>query len=101
MASEFWFYSQLHRLGYEAYITLGNTKAIDMAVKLNNRKVLTFDVKSKLKLGGSFMNFKKELFSKDHYFAFVDLKTEKDKNGKVKFNGHPNLVEPDCFIIES
>jgi hypothetical protein len=25
ITGEFWFFSQLHRLGYEAYITLGNT----------------------------------------------------------------------------
>ena len=30
IAGEFWFFSQLHRLGYTAYITLGNTKAIDI-----------------------------------------------------------------------
>ncbi len=96
MASEFWFYSQLHRLGFEAFITLGNTKAIDIALKLPNGKMLTFDVKSKLKFGGSFMDLS-DLPIDNHFFAFVDLKTSRDKNNKIKFP----LEQPDCYIIES
>jgi hypothetical protein len=47
MASEFWFFSQLHRLRYETYITLGNTKRTDILVHLSNKTVLSFDVKGK------------------------------------------------------
>ncbi len=51
LAGEFWFFSQLQRLGYQAFITLGNTKAVDIAIKLNTGKILTFEVKSKSILG--------------------------------------------------
>jgi len=54
ISGEFWFFSQLQRLGYEAYITLGNTKGIDISVKLNNNIILTFEVKSKQNFSGSF-----------------------------------------------
>ncbi|MBL0341236.1 MAG: hypothetical protein IPP71_10060 [Bacteroidetes bacterium] len=53
MAGEFWFFSQLHRLGYEAYITFGNTKGIDITLNNNNKNLITFD-KKQMNFAGSF-----------------------------------------------
>ena len=96
MASEFWFFSQLHRLGYDATITLGNTKRVDIYVKLLSDKMLSFDVKKKesferrdCRLG------RPELQKDNHFFAFIDLKIRKESNNRIEFDG-----DPECFIIE-
>lgn len=95
ISGEFWFFSQLQRLGYEAYITLGNTKGIDISVKLNNNTILTFEVKSKQNFTGSFWNLNIAK-SKNHYAVFIDLKSTKSAIGKTTFHG-----EPVCYIVNS
>lgn len=45
IASEYFVLSQLYRLGYEAYITLGNKKSVDIRVVHNNRAI-SLDVKA-------------------------------------------------------
>lgn len=97
ITGEFWFYSQLHRLGYESYITLGNTKSIDIVVKLNDKKgtTLSFDVKSKLSFGGSFQYLNIPI-KENHFVVFINLKTIKEVSGKRRFTG-----EPVCYIVES
>jgi hypothetical protein len=95
ISGEFWFFSQLQRLGYEAYITLGNTKGIDISVKLNNGSIMTFEVKSKQNFTGSFWNLN---ISKNpnHFAVFINLKTQKLKSGKTNLTG-----EPVCYIVNS
>jgi len=44
LASEYYILSCLYRQGYEAFITLGNKKAIDIVVKFD-QKIATIDVK--------------------------------------------------------
>jgi len=95
ISGEFWFFSQLQRLGYEAYITLGNTKGIDISAKLNNNTILTFEVKSKQNFSGSFWNLNITK-SKSHYAVFIDLKSSKSALGKTTFQG-----EPVCYIVNS
>jgi len=95
ISGEFWFFSQLQRLGYEAYITLGNTKGIDISVKLNNGTILTFEVKSKQNFNGSFWNLNISK-SKSHFAVFIDLKSSKSVLGKTSFHG-----EPVCYIVNS
>jgi len=95
MASEFWFYSQLHRLGYKAYITLGNTKSIDITVQLSDETLLTFDVKGKETFNSGTYQYLQKTKEKNHFFVFVGLQVEKE-NEKVIFSG-----EPECFIINS
>lgn len=95
ISGEFWFFSQLQRLGYEAYITLGNTKGIDISVKLNNNIILTFEVKSKQNFSGSFWNLNITK-SKNHFAVFIDLKSSKSVLGKTTFHG-----EPVCYIVNS
>ncbi len=99
MASEFWFFSQLHRLGYEAYITLGNTKAVDLMVALNdqNRTQLTFDVKGKESFrAGGYNYLPPPPYKANHFFAFVGL--EISRRGKHISFAQP---EPLCFILEA
>jgi hypothetical protein len=95
ISGEFWLFSQLQRLGYEAYITLGNTKGIDISVKLNNNTILTFEVKSKQNFIGSFLNLNITK-TKNHYAVFIDLKSSKSVAGKTTFHG-----EPVCYIVNS
>ena len=45
LAAEFHVLSILHRLGYEATLTLGNKKAVDIFIFKPNGKTLTIDVK--------------------------------------------------------
>jgi len=99
MACEFWFYSQLHRLGYEAYITLGNTKSIDITVILRDekgdKKLLTFDVKGKQSFNSGTYQYLPEIKKNNHFFVFVGLQTKKDKDKIIL------IEEPKCFIIKS
>ena len=100
IAGEFWFCSQLHRLGYEAYITLGNTKSVDISLNLNNETILTFDVKSKINFSADYqyLNISKR---KNHFAVFVNLNTNKDKSGKIIFDELGNPIEPLCYILKS
>lgn len=45
VASEYFVLSQLYRLGYEAYITLGNKKSVDIRV-VHNNVAISLDVKA-------------------------------------------------------
>lgn len=99
MASEFWFFSQLHRLGYEAYITLGNTKAVDIVVVLNDqsRTRLTFDVKGKESFqAGSYQYLPLPPYAPNHFFAFIGLEIKHQMNRRISFTRN----EPKCFIVE-
>ena len=45
LAAEFYVLSSLHRMGLNATLTLGNKKAVDIAVIANKDRVITIDVK--------------------------------------------------------
>jgi hypothetical protein len=45
LASEYYVLATLYRLGFDAYITLGNKKGIDIILNLNDEKQITIDVK--------------------------------------------------------
>jgi hypothetical protein len=45
LASEFYVLSMLHRLGYDALLTLGNKKSVDILLVRENDDVITIDVK--------------------------------------------------------
>ena len=45
LASEYYVLSMLYRQGFDAYITLGNKKGIDIILNLNDEKQITIDVK--------------------------------------------------------
>jgi len=94
IAGEFWFFSQLQRLGYQSFITLGNTKSVDLKVDLSNGKTLTFDVKSKENFSGSYWNIN-FIEKVNHYYVFVNLAFKKQSNNKRI------LGIPKCFIVHS
>lgn len=96
IAGEFWFFSQLQRLGYKSYITLGNTKSVDISAELNNGEIITFDVKSKENFNGSFQYLNNVPEKENHFAVFVNLQIKKSANGKVNF-----LENPSCFIVNS
>jgi len=45
LASEYYVLATLYWLGFDAYITLGNKKSIDIILNLNDEKQITIDVK--------------------------------------------------------
>jgi hypothetical protein len=95
ISGEFWFFSQLQRLGYKAYITLGNTKSVDISVELSNSKIITFDVKTKTNFGGSFQYL--NIPKRDNHFAvFVNLEIQTNSEGKTTL-----LNEPSSYIVNS
>lgn len=80
---------------YEAYITLGNTKGIDISVKLNNNTILTFEVKSKQNFNNTFWNLSITK-NKNYYAVSIDLNSSKSSLGETTFH-----VEPVCYIVNS
>jgi hypothetical protein len=96
MASEFWFFGQLHRLGYKAYITLGNTKSVDITIQLSDQTLLTFDVKGKQSFKQGTYQYLPTPKNKDtHYYAFIGLESYSDKQThRTTFTS-----EPVCFLI--
>ena len=46
LASEFYVLSMLHRLGFDANLTLGNKKSVDLGVVLGPGHAITIDVKA-------------------------------------------------------
>ncbi|MBD3637418.1 MAG: hypothetical protein HUJ25_08705 [Crocinitomicaceae bacterium] len=71
LASEFYVLSMLHRLGLDAYMTLGNKKSIDILIE-SNSKVITIDVKG---MAGTTLwpldNFEKK--NKNHFYVLVSF----------------------------
>jgi len=101
IAAEFWFFSQLKRLVYEAYITLGNTKRIDITVRLNDGETLSFDVKGKRTFrGGSFqyLGDKDKIVKSNHFFTFVNLNTRKHKTNTQVVRLENEVT---CYIVHS
>jgi len=72
LASEFYVLSMLHRLGYDASLTLGNKKSVDIVVVREAGDVVTVDVKG---LAGTTSwpvdNVTKE--AEDHFLVFVSF----------------------------
>lgn len=88
-ASEFLVLSTLYRLGVNAFISLGNKKAIDIAIKAKNGQSLTVDVKSVRDYSSIVVNNVKAL--PNHYVVVVVYKKKFDD---------PTLM-PDFYIIPS
>ena len=76
LASEFYVASLLFRLGYEASITLGNTKEIDLMVyDPETRKEITIDVKG-LKNTTNWVMPKNPSERDDHFFVLVTFQNK-------------------------
>jgi hypothetical protein len=70
LAAEFYALSMLHRLGYDATLTLGNKKSVDIVVTLRKGKAVTIDVKGLAgKTGWPMDNYGKGSY--DHFIVFI------------------------------
>jgi hypothetical protein len=84
-------------LRYKAYITLGNTKAVDIAVELTDGRMLKFDVKGKASFNaGTYMDLPKEKPDENHYFVFIGLQIKEEVENKIRIES-----EPECYIVKS
>lgn len=77
LASEYYVLSTLYRLGFDAYITLGNKKSIDIILNLNDKKQITIDVKG---LQGKTLfpldNLSEKLNKPNHFVIFLSFLNE-------------------------
>lgn len=88
LASEYYVMSTLNRLGYDASITLGNRKAVDIVVEINGR-VVTIDVKGM----ASKTNWLLDNFSDaDKPNHFIVLVTFLGKFGDIQ-------TEPEVYVV--
>ncbi|MDO8805588.1 MAG: hypothetical protein Q7R35_14305 [Elusimicrobiota bacterium] len=71
-AAEFFIYAQLHRLGFNAVITLGNAKAVDILVYSQGKETLKFDVKG-LKDSNYFIGLKDSICDEHFFYCFIVL----------------------------
>lgn len=64
----------LYRQGFDAYITLGNKKGIDIILNLNDEKQITIDVKG---LQGTTLfpldNLHEQVVKSNHYVVFLSF----------------------------
>lgn len=74
LASEYYVLSMLYRQGFDAYITLGNKKGIDIILNMNDKKQLTIDVKG---LQGKTLfpldNVNDQADKPNHYVVFLSF----------------------------
>lgn len=77
LASEYYVLSMLYRQCFDAYITLGNKKGIDIILNLNDEKQLTIDVKW---LQGTTLfpldNVNDQADKPNHYVVFLSFQTK-------------------------
>jgi hypothetical protein len=90
LAAEFYVLSMLHRLGFDASLTLGNKKAVDILVVRDSGDVVGIDVKG---LAGTTSwpvdNVKK--IAKGHFLVFVSFHN--------KINNHS--IQPEVYVVPS
>lgn len=90
LASEYYVLAALYRQGFDAYITLGNKKGIDIILNLNDEKQITIDVKG---LQGKTLfpldNVNEEIKKANHFIVFLSFL------GKMS-----NLLElPEIYVV--
>lgn len=90
LASEYYVLATLYRLGFDAYITLGNKKGIDIILNLNDEKQLTIDVKG---LQGTTLfpldNVNEKADKPNHFIVFLSFLNKMDEISVV----------PEMFVI--
>ena len=90
LASEFYVLSMLYRLGFDASLTLGNKKSVDIVVVRDTGDIATIDVKG---LAGTTSwpvdNVKK--IAKDHFLVFVSFLGRIDDHA----------VSPEVYVVPS
>jgi len=90
LAAEFYVLSMLHRLGFDASLSLGNKKAVDIVVVRDAARIVTIDVKG---LAGTTSwpvdNVKKR--ANTHFLVFVSFLD--------RMNDH--TVQPEVYVVPS
>ena len=90
LASEYYVLATLYRLGFDAYITLGNKKGIDITLNLNDEKQITIDVKG---LQGTTLfpldNISEQADKPNHFVVFLSF---------LKKMSDP-LILPEIYIL--
>lgn len=90
LASEYYVLATLYRLGFDAYITLGNKKGIDIILNLNDERQLTIDVKG---LQGTTLfpldNINEDADKPHHFIVFLSFINKMDDISVV----------PEMFVI--
>lgn len=71
LASEFYVLSMLYRLGFDANLTLGNKKSVDIAVVLGPGRAITIDVKAVAGKMDWLMGSSPDLPKPNHYVVLV------------------------------
>ena len=90
LASEFYVLSMLHRFGWDASLTLGNKKSVDILVVRESGDVITIDVKGLAgKTSWPVDNVKK--ISERHFLVFVSFL------GKIG----DHTVPPEVYVVPS
>ena len=90
IASEYLVLSMLYRLNYEAYITMGNKKSVDIWIMRDDKTAVSIDVKSVREYDSIPVG---NVEAKDnHYVIFVIY------NKKFEIEGTPTL--PDFYILQ-
>lgn len=90
LAAEFYVLSMLHRLGFDASLTLGNKKSVDIVVVRETGTVVTVDVKGLAgKTSWPVDNVKKK--AKGHFLVFVSFL------GKIT----DHSVAPEVYVVPS
>ena len=82
LASEFWVLSTLHRLGAEAYLTLGNKKSVDIIVQRAGGALYTVDVKGVAKQYDWPADNITLLSEQTHYYVLVCFDGKIDQPGQ-------------------
>lgn len=89
IASEYLILSKLYRLDFEAYVSQGNKKSIDIRVVLDDNRAISIDVKAVR--GYSSLVVNNVIAKRDHFLVFV-----------IYNNKFENLeVEPEIYIVPS
>ena len=89
IASEFLVLSLLHRLGLEAYMSLGNKKSVDLRLVRPDGTTATIEVKAVRAYSSFVINNLKP--AKNHYVVFVRYRT--------KFSDP--TTQPDVYVVPS
>jgi hypothetical protein len=89
IAAEYFVLSQLYRQNIEAYITIGNKKAIDIRIIKKDKTPISLDVKAVR--GYSSLIINNLSYAEDHYVAFV---VYNEKFEDISYT-------PEVFIIPS
>ena len=90
LAAEYYVLSMLYRKGFNAYLTLGNKKSVDILIEKDDGTIITVDVKG---LAGKTCwpmdNFKKK--NKRHFIVLVSFLNQ--------IQNHE--IMPECWIVPS